>query len=153
MRKVIALAFTLLAANVSTRTFAQNMLIDGRLDVGGNAKVNGIIEQEPWHLASYTPGNGWVDFGAPYAQVAYFKDTMGIVHLRGMAKSGTCGTTIFTLPTGYLPEATLQYSVMLVGNVLGLVSLESTGVVKVTTGCTTPSAGVRLDGITFRAAG
>lgn len=49
-------------------------------------------------------GNGWVDFGGGvFAEAAYTKDALGWVHLRGLVKSGTINTTIFTLPVGFRP--------------------------------------------------
>jgi len=38
-----------------------------------------------------------------YMQPAFWKDTLGRVHLRGVFKSGPIGSSFFTLPTGYRP--------------------------------------------------
>ena len=53
--------------------------------------------------------NSWVNFGSTtsdYANAAYYKDQYGFVHLQGMVKSGTIGSSspIFTLPSGYRPS-------------------------------------------------
>jgi hypothetical protein len=53
--------------------------------------------------------NSWVYYGSPFAPPGYYMDASGIVHLRGLVKSGTLGgaTPIFTLPTGYRPSYTV----------------------------------------------
>lgn len=60
-----------------------------------------IEAQEAW--ISPTLQNSWVNYGNPYATVQYMKDSLGFVHLKGMAKSGVNATTVFTLPSGYRP--------------------------------------------------
>ncbi len=49
--------------------------------------------------------NGWLDFGSTWAKVAFAKDAQGVVHLKGLARSGVTasGTIIFPLPVGYRP--------------------------------------------------
>lgn len=54
-----------------------------------------------WTNATLT--NSWVTFGGSYPTPGYRKDSNGIVHLRGVIKSGTNGTSALTLPTGYRP--------------------------------------------------
>jgi hypothetical protein len=62
---------------------------------------------EAWHEvgAAGQPAfeNGWVNYGGSFATAAFYKDTLGVVHLRGLVMSGTAGTTIFQLPVGYRP--------------------------------------------------
>jgi len=55
--------------------------------------------------------NGWVAYDAPYLAPGYYKDATGRVHLQGTVKNGTGGTTIFTLPVGYRPPATVAFTV------------------------------------------
>jgi hypothetical protein len=52
--------------------------------------------------------NGWVYYGAPYEPPGYYMDVAGVVHLRGLVKSGTVGyaTPIFILSKPYLPVYT-----------------------------------------------
>lgn len=45
--------------------------------------------------------NGWVNYDAFWSQAGYTKSSDGIVQLRGLVRSGSLGTTIFTLPPGY----------------------------------------------------
>src|SRR5690606_25689018 len=66
------------------------------------------IQQEDWQVPELK--NGWVNFGLSYNNVAFFKDSCGIVHLRGLIKDGALSSTagnkpVFTLPAGYWPAA------------------------------------------------
>jgi hypothetical protein len=55
--------------------------------------------------------NSWANFGGGYAVAAYKRDPSGNVWVKGTIKTGTAGTTAFTLPTGYRPAATMQFAV------------------------------------------
>jgi hypothetical protein len=92
--------------------------------------------------------NGWVNFGAPFNPAGYFKDAFGVVHLRGIVKSGTVNTAVFTLPAGYRPANTEQYAIY-TGSTVGVVEILATGDVIAQVGNNTD---FRFDGITFRAA-
>lgn len=50
-----------------------------------------------------TLGNSWATYGAGWEGPGFMLDSMGFVHLRGLIKSGTVATTVFTLPAGYRP--------------------------------------------------
>jgi hypothetical protein len=57
-------------------------------------------------------GSPWSNFGAPFESVGFYKDQLGTVHLRGMAKLTeynptleTLRSDIFRLPTSYRPGA------------------------------------------------
>lgn len=57
--------------------------------------------QQAW--IAPTMQNGWITFDTTFNPPGYYKDSLGIVHLRGMMKSGTLNVTAFTLPVGYRP--------------------------------------------------
>lgn len=71
-------------------------------------KNDQIPQGEDWHIVG-TPGepafqNGWINHDSSYyPTVAFRKDPYGMVHLRGMPRSGTVDSDIFTLPVGYRP--------------------------------------------------
>lgn len=71
--------------------------------------------QEAWHEIGATgePAfqNGWVNYSSGYATLAFMKDSLGFVTVKGFIKSGTitAGTTIFTLPAGYRPAKNMYY--------------------------------------------
>lgn len=48
--------------------------------------------------------NSWVNYGG-YNVAGFWRDSSGIVHLRGLIKLGTVGfgTPVFTLPVGFRP--------------------------------------------------
>ena len=93
--------------------------------------------------------NSWVNFDATTFNAAgYYKDGFGIVHLRGLVKTGTVALAIFTLPAGYRPVKTELFSVVS-NNAFGRVDVDTGGNVILTIGS---NAFASLDGITFRAA-
>lgn len=94
----------------------------------------------------------WVDFDS-VRKVRFYCDASGIVRLGGIAKSGTIGTTIFTLPEGYRPgftDASVGLIFPVVSNAaFGYCDIRSDGQVIAAAGNNTYFS---LDGITFRAA-
>jgi hypothetical protein len=69
------------------------------------------IFPEPFHIVG-TPGeppfeNGWTNFGGGRTTVGFYIDSANVVHLKGSLTGGVGGTTAFTLPAGYRPDATL----------------------------------------------
>lgn len=91
--------------------------------------------------------NSWVNYGAPYNPVGYWKDPFGWVHLTGLAKNGTINTPIFTLPAGLRPAFTV-----LIGNIsngaIGRLDIGSDGTVVQAAGNNTY---VSLENIRFKA--
>lgn len=93
--------------------------------------------------------NSWVNFGGGVqTDSGYYKDPFGIVHLRGLIKTGAIGTVAFQLPAGYRPFARELFAVNS-NDAYGSCIVDANGNV-------TPSVGnnafVSLAGITFRAA-
>lgn len=76
---------------------------------------------------------------------AYFKDSLGIVHLRGMARSGT--GNIFVLPVGYRPAAVGYFPGVSASNP-GIVSVDQSGIVKQDGGS---NGYLSFDGVHFKA--
>ena len=105
-----------------------------------------IRAQESWTAPTLL--NSWANYGGGYNPAGYFKDSLGIVHLRGFIKDGTVATAAFTLPAGYRPA----YTEVLVGQANDLfaqVIIETAGNVKPNIGS---NVWFSLDGISFRAA-
>lgn len=130
------------------------LVVDDNLyirDSGGNTKFHfdtnsGIVRQQGWQAVSFT--NGWVNYGGTYNPAGYFKDSLGIVHLRGLVKSGGIGKHIFILPAGFRPQYRELQPVQTNSNTIGRVDVLTDGRVHVGAG----NAGwLSLDGITFRA--
>lgn len=99
----------------------------------------------PWIAPSLL--NGWIVYDGTYNPPGYFKDTNGIVHLRGMVKNGNMNQPIFQLPSGYRPEFR-----MLFGNFTnagaGRADVSTDGYVWPIIGS---NGWFSLDGLTFRA--
>ena len=123
---------------------------DGKVGIGtatpgAKLQVSGgqtILEQEPWKDAPLV--NGWANYGEGFNSSGYFKDSLGIVHLKGLVKLG--GGTIFTLPEGYRPAARELHCVQSNG-IAGRVDILPNGEVQLVIGS---NIWVSLDGITFR---
>jgi hypothetical protein len=69
--------------------------------------ANSLTPAEPWHVVG-TPGepafqNSWKSDPIQGQTVAFYKDQVGVVHLRGTAVGGTPTKTIFVLPPGFRP--------------------------------------------------
>lgn len=56
--------------------------------------------------------NSWADFGAGFQPTGFRKDSDGIVHIRGVVSGGTVGSTVFTLPAGYIPPNNCWFPVV-----------------------------------------
>jgi hypothetical protein len=129
----------------------KNKIMSMRLENGYQLSVSGgLVEigQQGWNAA--TPfANGWRNYNKGYNPAGYFKDSMGIVHLRGLVKLGTISKHIFTLPAGYRPARRELHVACTSPNHSGRVDIRTNGQV-------VPVAGsnnwISLDGITFRAA-
>jgi hypothetical protein len=103
-------------------------------------------------LEAVTPvsvfANSWVNYDAD-RPAAFYKDR-GRVYLSGLVKSGTIGTTIFTLPAGYVPASVNGLLFPVVSNgAFGFAAVFNSGVVQANTGS---NVYFSLDGISFRAA-
>lgn len=112
-----------------------------------NAIAN-ALNGSAWTTA--TLGNSWVSYdgGAVYAVPAY-KTIFGMVVIEGMMKSGTTGTTVFTLPSGMQPLKALPF-ICVCNAGAARVDVAANGVVSVAGYISTGSnAFVSLNGITF----
>lgn len=93
----------------------------------------------------------WANYDATNEVASFYRDPFGRVHLAGLVKSGTSGTTIFSLPGGYRPRARESFVVITgnPGDALGRVDVDANGNVIHVSGGT---GYVQLNGISFRAA-
>lgn len=106
-----------------------------------------IENQQAWQTPTMT--NGWVTYDGTYNPPGYMKDSLGFVHLRGLIKNGTDGTSMFTLPAGYRPE----YRELLAGaseDHYGRIDVTTAGQV-IPSATTTAPGWVCIDGLTFKA--
>jgi hypothetical protein len=78
-----------------------------RLKAFGKGRVE--IQQQDW-IEIQSAGapkfqNGWTNYEKEFNTAAFFKDSLGIVHLRGLVQGSTLAKAIFQLPEGYRPAA------------------------------------------------
>jgi hypothetical protein len=73
--------------------------------------------------------NSWGNLGSGNATAAYFKDAIGIVHLKGIVTGGAAGTTMFALPAGYRPLESHQWAggAYTTANVFAAMRLDANG--------------------------
>lgn len=104
--------------------------------------------QQSWQSPALL--NNWTNYGNGSNPAGYWKDSLGVVHLRGYVRNGT--GVIFTLPTGYRPANNeffnaMTYNLTLNVQATGFVVVGSDGGVTAYNG----SNAFMLDGLTFRA--
>jgi hypothetical protein len=151
--------------------------LDG-IDSGGFVKsakpAPGALVGETWHeigtagepALTWCHGSGgcsqgWTYFGTPYNTPGYYKDALGVVHLKGLVKwaesfqlSGSCnGWSFFQLPVGYRPAAT-EIRASLKDDALMRIDVAADGWVTFCDVNTSVDPGdwFLFDGISFRAA-
>lgn len=93
--------------------------------------------------------NGWVNYGGSFATAAFYKDFLGIVHLKGLVKSGTIAAVAFVLPAGYRPVLYSHFPAAS-NDAYATLRVDATGGVQL--GAPGSNTWFSIDGITFRAA-
>lgn len=93
--------------------------------------------------------NSWVAYGAPFTAPGFWRNSSGMVCLRGLVKNGTVSSVgvIFTLPVGFRPPAQLLFANH-AGGASGRLDVSIDGSVIAVAGS---NAYFQLDGIMFRA--
>lgn len=101
--------------------------------------------QEAWIAPTLL--NSWANYGGTASTAGYMKDNMGFVHLKGLVKTGTPGTVLFTLPAGYRPGAYLRIAVIASGS-YGNLDIETSGNITISVGSSNFTG---IDGVVFKA--
>lgn len=108
-----------------------------------------IPSQQDWQAPTLL--NSWTNYGGAYPPVGYWKDSFGVVYVRGAVKNGSLNVPVFTLPEGYRPGYWVIVPVVSLSSanaqVTARVQIGSGGNVTISTGDTNL---VCLDGIAFR---
>jgi hypothetical protein len=91
--------------------------------------------------------NSWVNYGGDFFNASYIQDPGGFVHLRGVIKSGSVGSSAFTLPTGYRPTSSNGLFVVISNDSVGRVDIDTDG--NVIPKSPSNNAYVSLEGIVF----
>ena len=125
-----------------------------RVSISGTAPAS-PVDGDLW-IDNTTPAwtaptltNSWVNYGDIFTTAGYYKDALGIIHLKGLVKSGTTSNAIFTLPTGYRPSQVAMFTVV-AGPGVARIDISTNGAVYVAAYMASgTNAYVSLDGITF----
>ena len=97
--------------------------------------------------------NAWLNATFFNAEVGYYRDPFGIVHLRGTAeRCGTITDVIFTLPAGFRPEGPVDTLGVKNQTDAHEVRILDNGEVSATTPGLTSGNTISFEGITFRCA-
>lgn len=103
----------------------------GTAGIASNAVTASKIEtQQGWQALPYN--NSWVDYDTTlWGGGQYYKDSLGIVHMRGLIKGGTAGSgiTVGTLPVGYRPQTFNQLFLVATNDVYGRLEVHPDGTV------------------------
>lgn len=72
----------------------------------------------PWHYIG-APGepaflSGWLNYGSlpSWVPARFMKDALGFVHVEAMVRAGASNTSLFQLPIGYRPNATVVFPII-----------------------------------------
>jgi len=113
--------------------------------------------QKAWEDADYK--NSWGSYnttdnsGSNWGSAQYFKDTNGIVHLRGLivhSDTGDAQKAAFTLPEGYRPTKHYMYGLFTTGDTVCRGDMRTNGDFIIYGGCIGKDW-VSIAGLTFRA--
>jgi len=133
----------------ASMTVWHDVTIAGNASIAGAVTLNGSINTEAF--IEPTLLNSFTNWGSGYATAAYYKDKVGVVHLRGLVNRAANhnGIVVFTLPVGYRPSTSgkLLFTTQAASGVSRF-DIFPNGDVVVTAGST---GWISLDGITFRA--
>jgi len=118
-------------------------------DNGVWGEWNKLVNSKQENWIATTLLNGWVNFGSGFYDVAYYKDNLGIVCLRGFIKNGvaTAGTIILNLPVGYRSLNSIVFCTNS-NNAVSTLQLQPNGDLIIQFGS---NVSLSLDGISFRA--
>jgi hypothetical protein len=95
-----------------------------------------------------TLGSSWVSYLPTEPVLGYWRDSSGIVRLRGIIKGGTLNPNIIaTLPVGFRPLTTLRIAIP-TSTGFGWVQINPTGAISLVTGS---NLWADFSGISFRA--
>jgi hypothetical protein len=154
----------IIAGSVGTTDLHNKSVTAGKLAPSAPWREVGTVGQPQFDSTCLPdpPCHFWANYGGNYAHVAFYKDPLGVVHLKGTAIcteiSGNCGAgafqLIFTLPAGFIPAADEYFAVPgsdSYGQILVLGQAEGVSAGQVIARVGVSTAYMSLDGITFRA--
>lgn len=122
----------------------------GDIDIiaGGELKLGAPLVSHTPTITTATLQNSWANYSAAdgtYNQAGYYRFG-GRVYLQGLIKSGSTGTTAFTLNSDFRPPKQLLFPILVYGNNLGYLQIETDGEVKP---IVPNSTWLSLEGISF----
>lgn len=115
-------------------------------DLRVTGKIIGEISQKSWFQA--TLENGWKNYNTGHSEASYFKDSCGLIHLKGLVKDGLeeKDKPIFTLPEGYRPSRRAIFVTLTHDNITARINVDKNGKITHNGG---KKGWLSLDGISF----
>jgi hypothetical protein len=100
------------------------MIVDKLLTYNGR-----ILLDMAWK--DLTLENSWVNYGSGFATAQYYQDIFGRVWVKGVIKNGTttAGTTIATLPAGFLPPEAIIFPGVISGATACAITVNTNGTI------------------------
>jgi translation elongation factor EF-G len=130
--------------------YALSTLVDHENKIDNLDSLYAKRISEPWITLYLT--NGWVSYSqtgdSNWAKPAFYKDNMGIVHVKGLISNGTINTTCAILPAGYRPKDQIIRTCVTGDNSVQRMDIDPAGNITAVSGS---SGFVSLDGLSFRA--
>lgn len=118
---------------------------------GGYDKIIvGCLASNIWNSLSYN--SPFSDWGSGFTPGQYFRDALGVIHLRGIIKVNATisdGAVIAALPTNFRPNF-VGIFVTVTSDAFGEVRVDTSGNISVSKGANTSGTWYSLDGISFR---
>jgi hypothetical protein len=154
-KEIKKLAPGLSVANADTATNADSAANANALG-GQPAGAYASKTSEPYREVG-APGqptfkNGWVNTSVNEGSAAFYKDPLGVVHLKGdLANVTTNDAVAFTLPAGYRPSKTLVFPAAGPDDGSAAMTVFATGDVRLHCPASPPTCFVSINGLTFRA--
>lgn len=99
------------------------------------------------HFTNASLKNSWVNFGSLEGPAGYAKDSLGVVHLRGLIVGGSSDTTAFALPKSMRPKHYLYLPIYVSNHTVGTMEIHPDG--SVVPVATNAKLGSSLDGVSF----
>jgi hypothetical protein len=99
-------------ANKQITKRAPELHVGDAAALGGNPPSAFATSASEPYRAINSPGqppfkNGWTNVGSGFSTAAFYRDSIGVVHLKGNLSNATSATVAFTLPVGYRPSQNL----------------------------------------------
>lgn len=86
------------AVHIKANAIITSKILDGAVTA---AKIE---PQQAWQTVGYLNGFSRYSTATDWGECQYYKDSLGMVHMKGLIKGGSVNASMFQLPVGYRPQ-------------------------------------------------